>query len=305
MLLEHRWVAKALIQKTVSKTGMLRAYHLAQRMAGRLRDFHPGGRLVYAGLIAADVGIDKLAGATAVEVGTGWVPIIPIGLHLLGVQRVLSFDLTAHLMPEVTLAALPEIDECLQDLSRQAGVPLPVLKSRLSQLLASRDLDTLANQIGFEYHAPIDVTQSAIPPQSVDLVYSNLVFEHVTPEALTAILAHSRRILKPDGIAWHHVDYSDHYAHTFKDLSLINFLRYGERLWNAIGQSDLHYQNRLRKSDYVRAFEAAGFEVVRAVDHLGVSEAHARAAPLAEPFARCELSDLTCTSSRFVLRIGK
>ena len=304
MLTEHRWIAKALIQKAVSRTGMLRAYHLAQRVGGRLRNFDPSSRLVEAGLMAADVGIDKLTGSTAVEVGTGWAPIIPIGLHLLGARRILSFDLTAHLMPEVTLAALPKINECLPDFSAHSGVPLPALKDRLSQLLESRDLDTLAKKIGFEYHAPLDVTQSAIEPQSVDLVYSNLVFEHVTVKALNSILAHSRRILKSEGLAWHHVDYSDHYAHTFKDLSLINFLRYGERRWNMIGQSDLHYQNRLRKSDYVRAFRAAGFEVAHCIDNFGVSEEQARRIPLAEPFAQCELSDLTCTSSRFVLRIA-
>lgn len=301
MLREHRWVAKAMIQKAVSKTGMIGAYHLAQRLVGGLRHFQPSERMVYAGMIAQDVGLNKVQGTTAVEVGTGWVPAIPIGLHLLGVQRVLSFDLTAHLMPEVTLGALQAIEACLPDLSERAGVPLADLQERFRQLTA-RDFLTLSSQIGFEYNAPLDVTTSAVAPQSVDLIYSNLVFEHVTPEALKAILEHSRRILKPEGVAWHHVDYSDHYAHTFKDLSLINFLRYDERTWNLIGQSDLHYQNRLRRSDYVHAFEAAGFEIVKAIDQLGVSEAQAREAPLAEPFSRCELADLTCTSSRFVLR---
>jgi hypothetical protein len=300
MLREHRWVAKAMIQKAVSKFGLLRAYHLAQRIAGGLRHFHPSERIVYAGMMASDVGLDRLQGATAVEVGTGWVPMIPIGLHLLGVQRVLSFDLTRHLMPDMTVRTLAEVPGCLPNLAEQSGLPLGTLQERFSRL--PRDFDALARQIGLEYHAPMDVTQSDIPAQSVDLIYSNLVFEHVTPEALTSILIHSKKILKPGGIAWHHIDYSDHYAHTFKDLSLINFLRYSQSTWNAIGQSDLHYQNRLRKSDYVRAIEATGFEVVRCIDQMGVTKETARKTPLAEPFNQRDLSDLTCTSSRFVLR---
>lgn len=303
MLMDHRWVAKALVQKVVSKTGMLGAYHLAQRMAGGLRNFHPSERIVYAGLLASDVGLERLEEATAVEVGTGWAPIIPIGLHLLGVRRIISFDLTKHLMPDMTLQALSEIGPCLPDLAQQSGASLSVLQDRLSRL--PRDFDALANHIGLEYHAPLDMTQSDTPQQSIDFVYSNLVFEHVTPAALIAILTHSRKILKPGGIAWHHVDYSDHYAHTFKNLSLINFLRYSESTWSAIGQSDLHYQNRLRKSDYVHTIETTGFEIVRCIDHMGVSEETARKAPLAEPFTGRDLSDLTCTSSRFMLRIRK
>jgi hypothetical protein len=302
MLMEHRWIAKALVQKAVSKTGASGAYHFAQRMIGGLRNFHPNQRIGYAGLIAADIGPDKLDGATVVEVGTGWAPIIPIGLHLLGARRIISFDLTMHLLPEMTLQAIPAMRECLPDLALRSGLPLPTLEERLANLL-SCDLQTVYKRIGFEYRAPSDFTRSDIAPGSIDLLYSNLVFEHVTPTALTGILNHSRGILKPDGLAWHCVDYTDHYAHTFKDLSLINFLRYGERTWNAIGQSDIHYQNRLRKSDYVQAFVEAGFEIAREEDQMGVSEAHAREAPLAERFATRDLSDLTCTSSRFVLRI--
>jgi SAM-dependent methyltransferase len=296
--MEHRWIAKALMQKAVSKTGMLRAYHFAQRVAGGLRHFDPSDRIVYAGMIAADVGLDKVVDATAVEVGTGWVPIIPLGLHLLGVRRILSFDLTVHLMPDLMLQSLTQMGACLPDLARQSGIPLSLLQERFAQLVP-QDFDALARQIGFEYHAPLDVARSAIPTHSVDLVYSNAVFEHVTPQALTSILEHSRRILKPGGLAWHNIDYSDHYAYTFKDLSLINFLRYKEGFWSMFGQSDLHYQNRLRRSDYVRAFEAAGFEVVHAIDDLGLSEADARKAPLAKSY---DLLDLTCTSSRFVLK---
>jgi SAM-dependent methyltransferase len=302
MLMEHLWIAKAFVQKAVSATGTIGAYHLAQRIAGGLRNFQPKGRIEYAGMIAADVGLERLDGATVVEVGTGWVPVIPIGLSLLGAKRILSYDLTAHLLRDVAMQSLAQMPECLPAVAEISGAPLDVLTARLSRLCAAKDFDTLADRMGFEYFAPADMATSTAT--DVDLVYSNLVFEHVTPAALMSIIEHSRRILKSGGIAWHHVDYSDHYAHTFKDLSLINFLRYGERTWNAIGQSDLHYQNRLRKSDYVRAFKVGGFEVVRAIDHFGISEARARRAPLAEPFSRCEISDLTCTSSRFVLKLG-
>jgi hypothetical protein len=45
VLMERRWIPKPLIQKAVSKTGMLRAYHFAQRVAGGLRHFDPSDRI--------------------------------------------------------------------------------------------------------------------------------------------------------------------------------------------------------------------------------------------------------------------
>lgn len=300
MLKEHRWIAKALVQKAISKTGMIGAYHFAQQAAGKLKHFSPRIGVDYAGLIGADIGMERIQGSTVVEIGTGWVPVIPIGLHLLGVKRILSFDLTKHLLPDLTMKVLRAVGSCLPDLAQGSGVPLPVLQDRFESLVSARGMYVLAKRSGFEYRAPCDVTTSNIEPHSVDLLYSNLVFEHVTPKALAEILAFSRRVLKPGGRAWHHIDYSDHYAHS-NDLSLINFLRYGERTWDAFGQSALHYQNRLRRSDYVRAFESAGFEVVRAIDHIGVSEAQAREVPLAKRFASRHVSDLMCTGSRFVL----
>lgn len=282
----YRWMAKAMVQKAVSATGTVPLYHWAQKRAGRLKNFHPKGRIEYAQMIGADIGLERVQGATVVEIGTGWVPIIPMGLFLLGARRILSYDLTRHLLPDVTMQSVRQLPGCVPP------------SAKLEALLAAPDFAALARIMGLEYNAPADVTASDIPPGSVDVVYSNLVFEHVTPQALTAILEHSRRILKPTGVAWHHVDYSDHYAHTFKDLSLIHFLRYSDRAWNWLGQSSLHYQNRLRRSDYVRAFEAAGFKVGSVQDVHGVSEAEALAAPLARP---CDLPDLTCTSSRFVL----
>jgi hypothetical protein len=51
----------------------------------------------------------------------------------------------------------------------------------------------------------------------------------------------------------------------------------------------------------MRAFADAGFAVIGAEDHVGVSETDARQAPLSKRFAGREIADFTCTSSRFVL----
>lgn len=298
--LQHRWIAKALLQKTVSHLHLLPAYHLGQQIGGRLRHFHPSSRIEYAGKLAADIGREHLDGASVVEIGTGWVPVLPIALHLLGVREIHSFDLTRHLMPELTLRALRRMPECLPDLARRSGAPLAELERRFAPLADVARFEELTERIGLHCHAPQDVTRSAIGPESIDVIYSNLVLEHVTPEALTSILAHSRRILKPEGRCWHNVDFTDHYSHTHRGLSAINFLRYSDGFWNVIGQNDILYQNRMRRSDYLKAFEAAGFEVVRAIDHADSTGGIGRV-PLSRRFAAYPVEDLACMSARFVL----
>jgi hypothetical protein len=57
------------------------------------------------------------------------------------------------------------------------------------------------------------------------------------------------------------IDLSDHYSHFDDSLSPYNFLRYSDRTWSRLNSSLLH-QNRLRRPDYVSAFERAGFTVV-------------------------------------------
>lgn len=299
---EHRWIAKALAQKSIAKLRLLSLYHRAQLAGGRLKDFHPRARSEYAGKLAADIGRDRLRDATIVEVGTGWVPVVPMGLYLLGARAVLSFDLSRHLLPGLALRAARLLPECFEDLAGRSGATPDELRLRYAALASSKSWDELAERIGFRYHAPADVTQARIPPASVDIVYSNLVLEHVTARALDAILSHSMRILRKGGVCWHNIDYTDHYSHTHRGLSAINFLRYGEVLWRTIGQNDIVYLNRLRRSEFLAAFARAGFEVESIRDHyLDDSELLAPHL-LSGRFADSSSEDLRCASSRVVLR---
>jgi SAM-dependent methyltransferase len=302
MIREHRWIAKALAQKSIAKLGLLSLYHRAQLVGGRLRNFHPRARIEYAGKLAADLGRAHLEGASVVEIGTGWVPVVPMGLALLGAREVLSFDLSRHLLPELAMRAVGLLPECLGELARRAGAPLDELTLRYARLGSCASWGELAERMAFRYHAPADVTQAAIPPASVDIVYSNLVLEHVTALSLDAILSHSMRILRPGGRCWHNIDYTDHYSHTHAGLSAINFLRYRETFWRAVGQNDILYLNRLRRSDYLAAFARAGFAVESVNDHyLDESELLAPRL-LDERFAGYPSEDLRCGSSRVVLR---
>jgi hypothetical protein len=87
------------------------------------------------------------------------------------------------------------------------------------------------------------------------------VLEHVTPKALQAIFAESRRILKRGGITIHSVNCGDHYAYFDRSITSINYLQFSDREWR-LWNNDLLYQNRLRPVDFLDMVRAERLEIV-------------------------------------------
>ena len=71
-----------------------------------------------------------------------------------------------------------------------------------------------------------------------------------------------KRLLRPGGLAIHHIDYSDHFAHSDPRLSPIHFLQYSEKQWARYAGNRYMYMNRLRHDDMLRLFEEAGHRIV-------------------------------------------
>ena len=125
-------------------------------------------------------------------------------------------------------------------------------------------VSSLRKLYGIEYRAPCDARATGLAADSVDCVTSTSTLEHIDPSDIGGILRECHRILRADGIMSMAVDYTDHYA-----ISQYNFLRYSDRAWKMFNPQ-LHFQNRQRHADYVRLFEASGFELSRNDGEKGV-----------------------------------
>lgn len=162
--------------------------------------------------------------------------------------------------------------------------------------VVATDVDRNAQTIpaGVAYIAPYHLDQ---PASTFDMVVSNDVLEHVLIEELPSLLAHCRTLLKVDGLCSFYVNYGDHWARGDSSIGVHNFLRYSESTW-ALLNPPLQFQNRLRHSDYLRAFSDAGL-VVR-------SEEHQRAAPpsysdVHKDFRRYSRDELAIVGAWFTL----
>lgn len=251
----------------------------------------------------------RLEGARIVEVGTGWVPLVPLGFWICGAARITTFDLNPYLHEKLFAGALRFLGAHQERLTPlwQGLAPTAQVRERLA-LAAScagrpRELLALA---GIDYRAPADAAATGLPDASVDLHYSANVLEHVPPEAIVAILGEARRLLAPGGLAVHHADPSDHFAHTDPAISRIHFLRFEDRAWARWSHNRYAYLNRLHDSDYRCLFTVSGLDLLdcRSVLDTRLLALLEGGLSLASPFCHKPLEELARGNLTYVARAG-
>jgi SAM-dependent methyltransferase len=304
-----RWTRKAKIQKVcaVLPGGDL-LYRQIQRRYGRLQP-DPFKRLPqHAAMLRrlADLGF-RAEGARCLEVGTGHLPIAPVAFHLLGAAEVVTVDLHRRLDTELTTAMIQRMVQARARIAElYAGLVDPaLLDDRLDALeaLPSGSPDDLRS-LNVHYAAPGDAARMPDADDTFDLSFSMTVLEHVTPPAMAAILAETRRVLKPSGFAAHLIDPSDHFAHQDASITRINFLRFSEREWQRLGGNEFSYCNRLRAPDLERLFTDADFAIercLRTVDERSVA-AVKRGFPIHPDYRDYDPDDLCTTELELYAR---
>lgn len=211
-----------------------------------------------------DTGADP-RGCSAVEIGSGWVPIVPLVMWLCGQELCHTYDISRLLKRSLLVRSLRQLGtqkrvESLLQTDRhkarcreRAGV--------LAELARSRSgTEAILSRCGIQYHAPEDAAATGLPSATMDLVYSNTVLEHVHPEVLSVMFAEAFRILRPGGHMAHLIDLTDHFSHGDPSISQIHFLRYSEAAF-ARYNSPFLYQNRLPARRWREIMEGAGFEI--------------------------------------------
>jgi hypothetical protein len=199
----------------------------------------------------------------ALELGTGWHPVVPLALGLAGVDEVLSVDRSRLVRAANVGAVLRTFIEAADD---------GRLPQRLMVLRPDR-LEIMRSLAAYPEVAPArlvdagvtflvgDARSTGLPAASIDLFTSNNTLEHIPPDVLLDILLEMRRLAAHGAILSHFVDLSDHYSHFDSSLSPYNFLRYSESQWRLLNNGVM-FQNRLRVSGYRRLFSAAGLDLV-------------------------------------------
>lgn len=244
-------------------------------------------------------------GLRGFEIGSGWYPTFPIACYLAGFGRLTTYDLTRHMRADLTLACVEALESSLHTIAQAAGQPLDDVRLRYLQLrnrmLAGEDVQSASKGV-IVYRAPADATDTDLPDDSVDVVFSNSVLEHVPPEVITGMYRESQRILAPGGVMFHSVNCGDHYAYVDRDIHQLHYLRYSDAEWERWNNAFL-YQNRLRAHHFVDDARALGFEIVLDTSTTRPERLQQLAAtPVHPQFAHYAPEQLCITSVDFIAR---
>ncbi len=205
----------------------------------------------------ADLGI-SVKGKTVVELGTGWLPILPLVYRMAGAARVITVD-QERLTDRHTFAnAIRSIQQGLDREIRNTGVDLSLFdRTRLPA--ATADLRSLCEQAQVELKSPFDFND--MPTDSIDIRIENRAGTY-SESGLQRVLRSTKRILRTSGVMCHTIDMSDHCEHLDKSISRVNFLKYQPWIWRLACVDPQLYQNRLRLFEYENMLHELGFDIL-------------------------------------------
>lgn len=304
------WRLKGAIQKVLGVVPAGHELHYQmQRRFGGLRDQERelflkvedwtlmAGHLANAGM--------PIQGTRFVEMGTGWYPTFPFCLYLGGAASVDTIDLNRYLRPDLTLEAAIKLEQKVATIAEFSKRPvedvLATQQSLVRQLREGASLEAATGGV-VRYRAPGDAAATGLARESVDVVFSNSVLEHVPPEVIIRCFDESVRILRPGGVVFHSVNCGDHYAYVDSKISQLNYLRYSDEAWR-VWNNQFLYQNRLRAVDILIMARTSGFSI-----ELDTSRPHPTrlqqlaAIPVHPRFARYSEAELAITSVDFIGR---
>jgi len=245
---------------------------------------------------------------TALELGTGWYPTVPIGLYLCGASRIWSFDIE----PLLRLERLNVLLNYFCDYHRRGRLQqfLPRLRpdriARLVETLESTDHESepgsLLERFNIRVHVQ-DARHTTLAANSIDLFFSYSVLEYIPANVLSGILAEFKRLSHDHAVMVHHIDLFDQYSIFDKSLTPLNFLKFSTRQWNWL-RSPLTPTNRLRLCEYRSLISEAGFEIVKEINTSAPPDI-LKQIRVAREFEKFSPEDLLVLTSWVVARANK
>lgn len=240
---------------------------------------------------------------TALELGTGWYPVVPIVFFLCGVEKIYSLDisfLTSKERIQTTLLKFAEAKE-KGKLSAWKDAFLPEKWEVLVNLIQSYETVSLEKMLEMMHITYLieDARKLSLSDDSVDLINSNNTYEHIYPSILHPIMGEFQRVMKrTTGIQSHFIDMSDHFAHFDKSINIYHFLRFTEKQW-AIIDNDIQPQSRLRMQDYLDMYRSWNIPIVDTSWRPG-DLTQVKNTPLATPYKEMTLEQVAISHCHIV-----
>ena len=203
----------------------------------------------------------KLEGISVCEIGTGWDAISALLFYLMGAKIIYTCDHIPHVRYKLVKEVINQIGNRIGEIHSITLIPRSVLVNRIKKLKCVTNSKMMFKRANIIYKSPGDATRIELSDNSIDLVFSYAVLEHVSENIIYSLMIETKRILRKNGIVYHAIGLGDHYAGFDKSINKVNFLRYPEWLWSFFIKNKISYHNRLREKEFINIFELHGAKI--------------------------------------------
>ena len=123
-----------------------------------------------------------------------------------------------------------------------------------------KSVSDLKEKYNIIYLAPMSLKQVFDNNLRYDACISSTTLEHIPKVELIENFKLLKKIIEKNGIISATIDYSDHYSHTDKNISDLNYLKFSSKEWKKYNTPML-FQNRLRHQDYRKIFKSINYKI--------------------------------------------
>lgn len=202
---------------------------------------------------------EQLLTGRSLDYGAGWHPTIPLLWYAFGAERQTLVDIKPHL----SAPKARDTVRIFRELVARPDWPGRPWVRRLPEPppAGEESLEAVLRPLGMEYHAPYGSLLKERPGQ-YDLVLCTQVLQHVSPAALSGILAEIHDCLRSGGLFHATIHFIGHFGDPFARHGQYEHLIYSPETWERRFNSRLMSFNRLKGPDYRAALQAAGFRLL-------------------------------------------
>ena len=265
----RRWYFKAIIQKLLSwlpgGKGLNRFMQTYVTRGLRLTDELINDKLQHAAhhYSAFKKHMDEGEKMIVLELGTGWFPVVPISMYLLGASEIATLDLHRLMSRKNFVRTVAKFSEYHRDGNlRKYLNKYDEKKLRNLEEIArsSTSLEEILVEVRIDYLVG-DIGKLVLQASHFNLIISNNTFEHIYPDTLKNIFVEFRRLSSDGALMSHFVDMSDHFSHFDRSISIYHFLKFSNRTWRWI-DNRIQPQNRERISFYRELYRSEGSKIL-------------------------------------------
>jgi len=189
-----------------------------------------------------------VSGREVLELGPGRSLGMGVIFLAAGARRVVAVDRYRHLFWDE-----PDCDHLRGVLSRLEAERWPHA-NRARRAVRAIEVGRVEFDPDYLVYRQADGAALPLDAGTIDVSYSNAVLEHVHQPAV--VVRELARVTRPGGDSIHEIDFRDH----FEAADRLRLLTFPEWEWQVRTRLRPGYTNRWRRSDFLEAFTAVGFD---------------------------------------------